>query len=49
MYITGHDFDKGDTVEIEGAAHEVTDMRRMQMNGELAASPKPGGNVNHDR
>lgn len=32
--MAGHDFGKGDTVEIDGTPHEVTDMRRMQMHGE---------------
>lgn len=34
IYVSGHDFGKGDTVEIVGDAHEVTDMRQMQMHGE---------------
>lgn len=34
IYVSGHDFGKGDTVEIEGTPHEVPKMRRMQMQGE---------------
>lgn len=34
IYVAGHDFGKGDIVEIEGTAHEVTDMRPMEMHGE---------------
>lgn len=35
IYVAGHDFGKGDSVEIEGTPHEVTDMPRMQMQGEV--------------
>lgn len=34
IYVSGHDFGKGDTVLIEEAPHELTEMRRMQMEGE---------------
>lgn len=34
VYVSGHDFGKGDTVLIEGVPHEVVDMRRMQLDGE---------------
>ena len=34
IYVSGHDFGKGDTVLIDGRPHEVTDMRRMQLEGE---------------
>lgn len=34
IYVEGFDIGKGDTVLIEGTPHEVTEMRRMQMEGE---------------
>lgn len=33
FYVEGHGFGKGDTVEIEGIPYEVTEMRRMMMEG----------------
>lgn len=37
VYVGGHDFGKGDTVEIEGAPHEVVEMRRMMMENEAVS------------
>ncbi len=34
IYGAGHDFGKGDTVEIEGEPHRVVEMRRMHMEAE---------------
>lgn len=34
IYVSGHDFGKGDTVGIEGTPYEVVEMRRMVMEGE---------------
>lgn len=38
IYVSGHDFGKGDAVEIEGTAHEVVEMRRMMVEGESVTS-----------
>lgn len=46
IYVAGHDIGKGDTVEIEGTPHEVTDMRRMQMHGEAVTMIMEGREVN---
>lgn len=37
IYVSGHDFGKGDTVEVEGTPHEVVEMRRMMMEGEAVS------------
>lgn len=34
IYVSGHDFGKGDTVDIEGESHKVVEMRRMMLEGE---------------
>lgn len=34
IYVSGHDVGKGETVEIDGTPHEVTKVRRMQLEGE---------------
>lgn len=34
IYVGGHDFGKGDSVEIDGTPHQVIGMRRMMLENE---------------